>query len=259
MLLNRILLVTVTLVGLSACSTTQGSHPHDPLESWNRGVYKFNKAVDNTVAKPLAQGYKAVTPDFIETGISNLFANINDIPNMLNNLMQGEFKRSASDLGRFLINSTLGVAGLWDHASKMGLEKHDEDFGQTLAVWGVDSGPYLMLPILGPSTVRDFGADLSGFVIGEVSEQDGDHWDWNSNPLKRIDHIPTRNLLLLMELVDKRAGLLEFDDQLANAADEYAFVRDVYLQNRKFKVYNGDMPLEDEFECEDEMSEDCDF
>jgi phospholipid-binding lipoprotein MlaA len=178
---------------------------------------------------------------------------------MLNNLMQGEFKRSASDLGRFLINSTLGVAGLWDHASKMGLEKHDEDFGQTLAVWGVDSGPYLMLPILGPSTVRDFGADLSGFVIGEVSEQDGDHWDWNSNPLKRIDHIPTRNQLLLMELVDKRAGLLEFEDQLSNAADEYAFVRDVYLQNRKFKVYNGDMPLEDEFECEDEMSEDCDF
>ncbi len=237
------LLLLLSIVTLTGCAST-GSNPSDPWEGWNRKVYSFNKAIDTAVAKPLTLGYKAVTPDVVETGVSNVFSNLGDVPNFLNNLLQGKPTDSVSDLARFIINSTLGIAGLWDPASSMGLQKHDEDFGQTLATWGVGDGPYVMLPLLGPSTLRDT------FALPVDSETD---------LINQINHIPTRNQVIILELLDQRAALLSLEEQLESASDEYAFVRDVWLQNRKYKVYDGDMPLDDDFECEDEDEEDCDF
>ena len=242
MFLIRSLILVLILV-ISACATTR-SNPSDPWEGWNRKVYDFNKAIDRAVAKPITKGYKAVTPDFVETGVSNLFSNLGDLPNFLNNLMQGKAKDSISDLARFVVNSTIGIAGLWDPASSMGLEKHDEDFGQTLATWGVAGGPYIMLPILGPSTLRDTLA----YPI-----------DSETDLLNQIDHIPTRYQFKIFELIDRRSALIALEEQLESATDEYAFVRDVWLQNRRYKIYDGEMPLDDDFECEEEDEDDCEF
>ncbi len=231
------------LMVICGCAST-GTNQADPWEGWNRKVYSFNKALDKSVSKPLTKGYKAITPDFVETGVSNVFSNIGDIPNFINNLLQGKAGDSLSDLARFIVNSTLGIVGLWDPASNMGLAKHDEDFGQTLATWGVGEGPYVMLPILGPSTLR-----------GSI----GLPVDAKIDPLSYVDHIPTRNQLKILELIDKRSALLEFEDQLESATDEYGFVRDIYLQNRRYKVFDGNLPFEDDFECEDDEDEDCDF
>jgi phospholipid-binding lipoprotein MlaA len=229
------LMIVLMFVFLTACSTT-GKNKQDPWEGWNRGVYKLNKAVDK-VTKPVAQGYRYVTPDVVETGISNIFSNIGDIPNMLNNLLQGKFVDSASDLGRFLVNSTIGLAGIWDPASSMGLEKHDEDFGQTLATWGVKPGPYVMLPFLGPSTFRDTIA----FPVDNLLD-----------PLNEVEHVPTRNQIRFVDLVELRASLLSYDEQLQGQMDEYAFIRDVYLQNRQFKVLDGEIAFDDDDEEDDE-------
>jgi phospholipid-binding lipoprotein MlaA len=228
------------IIIVTGCAST-GDNKQDPWEGWNRGVYQFNKSIDNTIAKPLTKGYKAITPDFVETGVSNVYSNLNDVPTSLNSLLQGKVIDSFSDLGRFIINSTIGVAGLWDPASSIGLEKHDEDFGQTLGAWGVGSGPYIMLPFLGPSTLRDTAAYPVNSEVDLISQ---------------IEHIPTRNQAKVLELIDKRSTLLEYDDLLKDAIDEYAFIRDTYLQNRKYKVLDGDIPFEEE--CEGEQ-EDCDF
>ncbi len=220
----------------------KAANKDDPWESWNRGVYSFNKSVDNAIARPLTEGYKAVTPDIMEQGISNVFSNLGDIPNMLNNLLQGKVLDSFSDLGRLLVNSTVGIGGLWDPASEMGLIKHDEDFGQTLGYWGVGSGPYVMLPLLGPSTLRDTAAM-------PINSQ--------ASFMEQIDHIPTRNSVAFIQLLDQRAGLMKYEDQLKGVTDEYAFIRDFYLQNRNYKVLDGEIPFEEE--CDEEDEEDCDF
>lgn len=243
MRLAKIGLIVVVFILTSGCASS-GHHSDDPFESWNRKVYKFNKVSYDYVAKPVTQGYKAVTPDFVETGISNVFSNLNDVPNLFNNLFQGKPKESFSDLGRVLINSTLGIAGLWDPASSMGLIKHDEDFGQTLAVWGVDSGPFLMLPLLGPSSVRDFSGRFA---------------DSRIDPINQIKHIPTRNSLNVLELIDNTKQVLDLEEQLNAASDEYLFVRDVWLQNRKFKIFDGNIPLDDGLDCEDEDEDECEF
>ena len=237
---KRILAVLAALI-ISGCASKNGDSD-DPWEGWNRGVYKFNKVIDDNIARPVAKGYKAITPDPVEDGISNIFSNLEDIPTSINNLLQGKLVDSLSDLSRFVINTTVGVAGIWDPASKMGLQKHDEDFGQTLGAWGVGSGPYIMLPFLGPSTLRDTAA------LPVDSETD---------LINQIDHIPTRNQTKVLELIDMRAGLLQLDSQLEDATDEYAFLRDVYLQNRRYKVLDGDIPFEED--CEEEDEEDCEF
>lgn len=236
------LILCVLAIFLTGCAST-GAHKDDPWEGWNRGVYKFNKVIDDNIARPLTVGYKAVTPDIVEEGISNIFSNIGDIPNFINNLLQGKVGDSFSDLGRLLINSTVGIAGIWDPASAMGLEKHDEDFGQTLGAWGVDSGPYVMLPLLGPSTLRDTVAYP---------------FDREMDLLSYIDHDLTYYEAKTLELLDKRASLMPLEEQLKDVNDEYAFIRDVYLQNREFKVLDGDIPFEEE-ECEEEDPEDCEF
>ncbi|MDH5432991.1 MAG: VacJ family lipoprotein [Gammaproteobacteria bacterium] len=221
---------------------TSAENKDDPWENWNRGVYSFNKVMDENIAKPATNVYKAITPDFMETGFSNVFSNLGDVSNMVNNLLQGKLLDSLSDLGRLVVNSTFGVGGLFDFASDMGMTKHDEDFGQTLGAWGVGSGPYMMLPFIGPSTLRDTAALPA---------------DSKTDPVNQTEHIPTRNTALTFELLDKRAGLMQYEDALKDVIDEYAFIRDIYLQNRKYKVLDGELPLDEE--CEEGFEEDCEF
>lgn len=223
----------------SAEETQQAQNPADPWEGFNRGVFAFNDAVDGTVLKPLAKGYKAVTPDVVETGVSNVFSNLGEVNNIVNGLLQFKIGQASNDTGRLLINSTLGLAGLFDVAKHMGLEKGTgEDFGQTLAAWGVDSGPYVVLPFFGPSTLRD-GVGLPA--------------DSYLNPVSHIEHVPTRNSTLGVELLDTRSSLLAAEAALSG--DKYSFIRDAYLQRREYLINDGE--VEDDFGAE--LDDDEDF
>ena len=206
---------------LNGCATTGAdTDPLDPMESFNRGVYDFNKGVDTALLKPIAQGYQAVTPDFLNRAITNFFNNLGDVRNAVNNTLQFKLTAAAEDFGRLAVNSTLGVAGLIDLASGFGIERHDEDFGQTLGHWGVETGPYLVLPFFGPSNFRDAG----GLAVDAVF----------IDPVTQIGHHNTLEYsLLAARVVDRRADLLGAQAILSAAAwDEYSFVRDSYLQRR---------------------------
>lgn len=210
-------------------------NPKDPFETFNRAMFGFNEGLDQVVIRPLAKGYDFIMPTVARTGVSNFFANVDDIWVSINNLLQGKPVEAASDLGRVLVNTTLGVGGLIDWASDMGLEKHDEDFGQTLARWGVGDGAFVVLPVIGPRTVRDgVGWGVDSFV----------------DPVYRIDNLPTRNGAAALRLVENRAQLLPLDKTLEAAAlDKYSYVRDAYLQRRRNLIYDGYPPrlLEDDF------------
>ncbi len=227
-----------SLALMSGCASTTASKA-DPLEGLNRATYRFNDAVDEAVFKPVAKGYQAVTPTFFRAGVTNLFTNIGDVATALNNLLQGKGGDAASDAGRFLINSTLGVLGLFDVATPMGLEKHDEDFGQTLGVWGVNSGPFLMLPLMGPSTLRDTASRPVDAYAGYS---------------RYVDHIPSRNSAFGLEIIDLRANLLGASSTLdAAALDKYQFVRDAYLQRRLRSVHDGKAPQAKLDQLEDDL------
>ncbi|MGK0498792.1 MAG: phospholipid-binding lipoprotein MlaA [Oceanicoccus sp.] len=194
----------------------------DPLESLNRKIFAFNDVADKYVLSPVARGYQAVTPDSLERGIGNMFSNLLEITTVINDVLQLKFGQAASDTGRFLINSTVGLAGLFDVASPLGLEKHEEDFGQTLGYWGVVSGPYLVVPFLGPYTLRD---SVGGFA------------DVFSDYITKLDHIPTRNQLWMLRNVDDRGGLFAAEELITG--DRYSFIRDAYLQRREYLVNDG--------------------
>lgn len=220
----------ISLGLLGGCATTHD--PRDPLEPVNRGVYQFNEAVDTMVLKPVAEVYQAVIPPVARTGVSNVFANVNDVVVALNNLLQGKFGEALSDVGRVLINTTAGLFGLFDVATPVGLEKHDEDFGQTLGYWGLGDGPYLVLPLLGPSNLRD--------TVGRIA-------DYNTDPVTYIEPSRDRNLVQGLRLVSRRAELLNASRLLSVAAlDEYEFVRDAYLQRRRNLIHDGNPPREKE-------------
>ena len=224
------LLLLTALGALGGCATT-GGNPKDPLEGVNRAVFSFNDGLDRAIIKPVATGYKAVMPEIARTGVTNFFANLGDLWIGVNNALQGKIGAGVSDIGRFLMNSTAGILGLFDVASSAGLEKHNEDFGQTLGRWGVGSGAYVVLPILGPSTVRD---GLSLLLL-----------DWRGDPLWYVDNIPARNELLGLRAVDLRANLLDTTRLVEDAAlDHYTFVRDAYLQRRRSLIYDGNPPPE---------------
>lgn len=218
---------------LSGCAH---QNARDPLEPLNRGIYAFNDAIDNAVMKPVATGYRAVLPQFVRTGVSNFFSNLDDVTVVVNGILQLKIPQALSDTGRFLINTTIGVLGLIDVATHLGLEKHNEDFGQTLGYWGVGNGPYLVLPFFGPSTFRD--------GVGR--------WvDSKTDPVRWEDHIRTRNQFLVLRVVNTRANLLDSEKVLdAAAIDRYAFLRDAYLQRRRSLVYDGNPPPEPEDDME---------
>lgn len=221
--------LVVALAGLLGGCATSGN-PKDPIEGFNRAMYGFNEVVDTVVIKPVAQGYDYVLPSPVRTGVTNFFGNIADLFIGVNNLLQGKPDQAVSDLGRVLINSTVGILGLFDVATPAGLEKHEEDFGQTFGRWGVGNGAYVVLPIVGPRTVRD----TAGFLL-----------DVTVDPVANVSHVPTRNVLQALRLVDTRADLLPADKVIEEAAlDKYSYVRDGYLQRRRSLVYDGSAPRE---------------
>ena len=247
MRLFRLVTCTFFLV-LGGCASLEGpTDPEDPFESFNRSMYNFNTVVDKHALKPVAQGYDKITPTPVKKGIGNFFSNLDDVIVIANDLLQLKIGQFFSDTGRFIINSTVGVYGLIDWASDLGLEKHDEDFGQTLGHWGVSSGPYLVLPIFGPSSVRDFG----GTVVDTNSFSAIHHEVHEGTPLPARSS-DTSLGLTLVDTVDSRARLLKAERLLGAAAlDPYIYVRDAYLQRRQNLVYDGDPPPED-WELEDE-------
>ncbi|MDH5511791.1 MAG: VacJ family lipoprotein [Gammaproteobacteria bacterium] len=246
-----LIVAAACLFGLNACATTtnrtgaesgpaesgsrtgaaalERNNNNDPLEGFNRAMYKFNEKADQYVLKPVAKGYRAITPKPVSKSISNFFSNLYDPANMLYNFFQGKPKAGLSDLGRFVFNTTFGIAGLFDVATPMGFQKHDEDFGQTLAVWGVGEGPYLVLPFFGPSNIRD-GASLPV--------------DWYTYPPNHMEEQSTRAKMFVVEVVDRRAQLLDASDILEQAGgqDPYAFVRAAFRQRRLSQIYDGNPP-----------------
>lgn len=201
----------------------------DRLENLNRKVFYVNERLDHYALRPAAVTYRKLMPNPLEKGVDNFFSNLDEVTNVFNDLLQGKFGQAAHDSGRFLLNTTLGLGGIFDVAQRAGLEKSDgEDFGQTLAVWGVGEGPYLMLPLLGPSTLRDAP---SKFV------------DTITSPFSYVDDVRTRNTARGVDLLAKRASLLEVDDIISG--DKYLFVRDVYLQRSRYLVNDG--AIEDDF------------
>jgi phospholipid-binding lipoprotein MlaA len=215
----RIGAFVVVLLG-SGCATT--NNPNDPLEGYNRAMFSFNDAADRTVAQPVAKAYKAVTPQFMRTGVSNFFSNISDLWSGINQLLQGRIEAGAASIMRVAINTTFGLGGFLDVSTEMRLPTEKSDFGQTLGKWGVGAGPYVVLPLLGPSTLRD----TAGFPVDVY----GNLWGYK-------DPVWVRNSGVGLNLVNTRAKYLDAGNLLEDAAlDKYSFVRDAYLQRRKSQI-----------------------
>jgi phospholipid-binding lipoprotein MlaA len=227
---KRLCAVLVLAGALAGCATS-GGNPADPLEGVNRKVFAFNDATDRWVFTPVAKGYRFVLPGFVRTGISNFFSNLDDVWVSVNDVLQGKVQQGLEDATRVVFNSTFGIAGLFDFASPAGLPKHNEDFGQTLGVWGIESGPYVVIPFLGPSTFRD------GF--GLVFDYNADLVYWAT------ESVAVRNSLYATRAISNRAKLLDATNLLEQAAlDRYAFARDAWLQRRRNLVYDGNPPRE---------------
>jgi len=225
--------VILTLAMTGCASTEYVENERDPWQGFNRTVYGFNDTLDQALLKPTARGYQAIAPDFVESGVRNFFSNINDVSVAVNNLLQGKVENAFSDVGRVLINTTVGLLGLFDVASDMGLQKHNEDFGQTLAAWGVDSGPYLMLPFFGPSTLRDStSVPVDNFLL---------------NPINHIDMEKSdRMYVMAVDVVSVRAELLSLEKTVDEiATDKYSFIREAYLDRRNYLVHDGQPPEEE--------------
>ena len=222
------------LLCVSALGGCAGGAPlvaHDPLEPLNRQVFKFNDALDAAIVKPVAIAYRDHTPTPLRQGIGNVFNNLQDSWSVVNNLLQLKTDYAYDSLVRVAINTLLGVGGVVDVASELGIERHTQDFGHTLGVWGVPPGPYLVLPILGPSSMRDALA-LSV--------------DWQGDPLGQLPKEPVRNAAILLRGLDTRAGLLKATSMLEEAAlDRYTFARDAFLQNRRNNIFDGNPPQDD--------------
>ncbi len=221
-----------TLITLQLAGCAGNGDPHDPLEPMNRAIHGFNEGFDRAVMKPVAQGYQAVMPTFAQTGVRNFFSNLNDVTVLANDILQFKLESSASDVLRLSINSTFGFLGLLDIASEMGLRKHNEDFGQTLGLWGVGNGPYLVLPFFGPSSFRDGTGLMVDMTYTDL--------------LKQVDDIPTRNQVWLARAISRRAELLDAKNAIdAAALDPYEFSRDLYLAHRRGQVHDGKPPVEE--------------
>lgn len=216
----------------TGCATGPNANPKDPLEPLNRRVSRFNDVLDDNVLKPVATGYRDVTPDLVQKGVRNVFNNLSDMWSTVNSGLQLKGRDTAESFMRVVVNTVFGVYGIFDVATEIKLQRHTEDFGQTLGYWGVPSGPYLVLPLLGPSTVRD----TAGLPV-----------DTSADLVRNLDHIPTRNSAMSLRIVEKRADLLKATGMLEQAAlDKYSFTRDSYLQYRRSQVYDGNPPEEDD-------------
>jgi phospholipid-binding lipoprotein MlaA len=232
-LINKTIIKKLLMFGvivMTGCATTQQNErvaKIDPFEPMNRAVFSFNEVADDYLIKPIAEAYKFVLPEFARTGVTNFFGNINDVLIAANNLLQAKPVEAANDIGRFLINSTIGILGLFDVATDMGLDKNREDFGQTLGVWGLPDGPYVVLPFFGASNVRD--------TVGLVVDIETDFM-MNTNKLNSDEKIAVN----LLKTINRRANLLDAGQLLEDAAfDKYSFVRDGYIQRRRNQIHDG--------------------
>ncbi|MCL1961414.1 MAG: VacJ family lipoprotein [Desulfovibrionaceae bacterium] len=225
--------LTAALCALVAgCASVAHPDPRDPWEGYNRGMTSFNDTVDGAILKPVALAYRAALPQLVRTGVSNFFSNLGDVWSFVNNVLQAKPEGALSSFWRVAINTTLGLGGVFDPATEMHLQRRREDFGQTLGYWGVPPGPYFVLPILGPSTLRDTVALPA---------------DWYGNPVSYVHDVPVRNSLHGTQFVDMRSQLLEVGDLLdAAALDSYTFRRDAYLQKRLNDIYDGNPPQNQE-------------
>ena len=232
--------MTTFFVGCASIPDGQPKSKKDPWELVNRNVFSFNESLDKYLVKPLTQTYEFIVPEFIRNRLSNVFANIGDVYTAVNQLLQGKPKTAFDDLTRVIINTTMGIGGIFDVATDAGLEKHNEDFGQTFGVWGIKDGPYMVLPLLGPSNVRDtvgWFADLQTDIL-----------------INYINDIPLRNTITGVRVIDQRSKYLNSSNLLEEAAfDKYTFVRDAYIQRRRNRIYDGNPPLIEE---DDDIPED---
>jgi len=238
--MQRLLFALATLL-LAGCATLPSgkADPRDPWERFNRTTFAFNDALDKAIGKPVARAYVKVMPRFIRTGVSNFFNNLDTINTVVNDALQGKMRQAGRDTCRFLLNSTLGLGGLFDPASPAGLEFNDEDFGQTFGKWGMKPGPYVVWPVLGPSNVRDsFGKLVDQFTY----------------PVTYLEDDSTRYILRGVSLLDLRASLLDLDEQLDRSYDRYAFVRNAWMQRREFQVKDGEVE-DSSLELEEGMEE----
>ena len=233
-LVKKIIVLHLALISLNCFPDI------DPIENINKKTHNLNQTLDLNVASPIARFYKNVTPNFIEKGISNFSQNIEDLSIGLNNILQGKINSGLSDFSRFLINSSIGLGGFVDVASSLGFQKHDEDFGQTLAIWGVEQGPYIVLPGLGPSTLRDTLSMIPDAFL---------------TPLWLIEHDRTSYSLTAIDLIDTRARYLGLESVVIG--DEYLFFRDAYLQSREFEINDG--VVEDDFDDFEDFEDFEDF
>ena len=227
---RRVLFIPLVLASVGGCATGPNSNPRDPWEPFNRGVFAFNDAADKALFKPAATIYRDVTPSLVRAGVTNFFGNLDDAWSFVNSLLQFKPVSAVDNFMRFSVNTLIGLGGILDVASEMRIERHREDFGQTLGWWGVSSGPYLVLPLFGPSTLRDTVAlpvDFKGDITSNV------------------DHIPTRSALKVLDQLDTRASLLSVSTALDEVAlDKYTFTRDAFLQRRNNAVFDGNPPEE---------------
>tara|TARA_R110001599_G_scaffold8264_1_gene40169 strand:+ start:541 stop:1380 length:840 start_codon:yes stop_codon:yes gene_type:complete len=242
-------LLLVALLASGGCASTrtaENTNPDDPWEGFNRKVFAFNDVLDRYALKPVARGYRTITPDPVETGVGNFFSNLGEIRTALNSVLQGKPANAGLATSRFLINSTVGIGGLLDYATLMEITADNEDFGQTLAVWGWDDSRYLVLPFLGPSTLRDttgLPADIAAY------------------PVTYVEDDTVRISLTALNLIDTRAGLLDQEELIRG--DRYRFIRDAYLQSRQFEVTDGELGddpfASDTFDFDDSDFDDSDF
>ena len=244
----RLILAGLSLALLQACATVAHPDPADPWEGVNRGILKFNDEVDKYVLKPVAKGYQWITPEFLDIGISNFFSNLKDIGVSVNDFLQAKPKQGAMDGARFLVNTTVGVAGFIDVATMIDLPKHEEDFAQTLAVWGVPRGPYFVMPFYGPSSVRGVGG-----YIGDAALHPLTYTFFFANPGVSWGAVGLRTV----EIIDVRADLLEVEAVASEAAvDRYIFFRSAYMQRRDYLISDGAaQPLEFDDLDEDDLDE----
>lgn len=232
----RALAVCLLASGCLACASSGKNDPRDPLEGWNRGVQSVNDKLDDYVMKPVSRGYQWVTPTFLDKGITNFYNNIDDLSVVANDLLQAKFLQGGQDAGRFFVNTAVGMGGFFDVASRMDLPKHNEDLDQTLGAWGVPTGPYLVLPFMGPSSPRG-AVGLGGNVV--------------ANPINWISPAAIPWGVGALYTLDTRADLLSATKIADEASvDRYEFIRNAYFQQRNYLVYDGSPPLDEELEKE---------
>jgi len=244
--MSRVLVVILSAVLISGCATLPPGEPvdYDPWEKQNRMLYRFNEGIDKVTLKPIAKGYKKIIPEPIRTGVTNFARNLGAPRNVINNFLQGKPADGMGEFARFFINTTAGIGGILDVATRSGLEARPEDFGQTAAVWGIPSGPYLMIPFLGPQTLR------SAVLVPAGIEFD---------LLHHVDDSSVRDRLWGLRAIDLRHRVLSLEELMEDSKDPYISLRESYWQNRQFQIHDGNPPIEDDDEFYDEFLDEEDY